>query len=72
MLEPNKLPSDDVGMLERCVVGAIQDAMEELPALEKLSARDPGLSDRVPCNGLAPIVNGNVGRGCVMAGRGGV
>ena len=65
---PSRLPADEVGIVDRCVVGAIHDAMEDPPALETLSARDPVES----LTGLAAIVNGRKGNGCVMAGRGGV
>ena len=46
----------------------VHDAMEEPPALETLSARDPAES----LAGPTAIVNGMEGRGCVVAGRGGV
>ena len=65
---PNRLPADEVGIVDRCVVGAIHDAMEDPPALETLSASDPAES----LAGLAAIVNGSTGNDCVMAGRGGV
>ena len=65
---PSRLPADEAGIVDRCVVGAIHDAMEEAPALETLSASDPAES----LAGLAAIVNGSKGNPCVMAGRGGV
>ena len=53
--------------------GAIHDPIDEPPIeWDTLNAREPGLSARPPCIGLALIgAKGNTGI-CVVAGRGGV
>ena len=53
-------------------MGAIHDEdKDELPALDTLRAKEPGLSAGYPCVGLAHIgAKGNIG--IWLAGRGGV